>query len=1710
MLKKRSFIKSSILWLTVSLILAAVSYSPIRAYMKTGAPGGGSRIMSVSGGAEFLSRAMEAATSAFEPFFFQVPGIAPTGDAGQGFEIEGDLNANTPTADTTDWVAGVAGAGAGVLTVGGAPVDPLRTFRAVDAWDSNADDVFSGGLKYTDNPNTWTWTTKKATAKDDLNNGLLHVSNDVNNHLWLTVGSDRFSTNGNSYIDFEFLQSPLTANADGSFTSAGPDGGRTVGDLLLTLELTMGGGQPNFYVQRWQLISPGVFSYVTVTPAANTAFAASNSSGAVPVPFGAFGSATYAMNAFAEGSIDVTALIAGLDPCILVRTVLVKSKASQEATAALKDFIAPIQLNLGTSPAADAGQDLIECQANPGPNVFTVNGTAINGAPSWSVIGSTGTASATIISPSSATTNVNLTGIGTVTLRLSVSDPTCGIATDEVLLEVTPNAIADAGADQTACRDLAAGSTVFTIDGIVTMGSTVTWSVLNTTGTAVPTVISPSSPSTDVNVTGTGTVTLRITADDGACGIASDTVILTVNPSPTATAGAGQTKCQNPGGPTVFSLAGSVTNGTPSWSVIGSTGTASATILSPSSASTDVSITGSGTVTLALVSTSAMTCGTATSEVVLTVNPLPAANAGADKILTCAVTSVQLDGSSSTPGATFNWSGPNGFASTSPMPMVTAPGVYTLTATNPATGCVSTDTVTVTQNTTAPNASAGPDMTLTCSVTQVTLNGSSTTPGVTFGWTGPNGYVTNDQNPTVTMPGTYVLTTTIPETGCTMTDSVVISRNDTVPNATAGQDKTLNCAITQVTLDGASTTPGVTYSWSGPGGFVSNSATPAVSAPGTYTLTITDPASGCSAVDTVVVSQNTAPPNVSAGPDKVLTCSVTSVVLNGSSTTPGATFSWSGPGGFASNSATPAVGAPGTYTLTVTDPAGGCTAADSVVVTQNATTPNVSAGIDQAFTCSVNSVILNGSSTTPGATFSWSGPNGFASNSATPTVSAPGTYTLTVTDPASGCTASDIVLVTQDSSQVDATITAPSSVCAGSAGNTASVPSAGPGATYQWSIVNGVVTGGQGTRNLTWSADSAGPVTLNVTVSATGCSRSGTKQIVVTPLPNTQIMAPVSVCESSPGNSASVPNAGAGANYQWSIVNGTITGGQGTPNIMWTAGTSGSVTINVTVTAGSGCAAGGSIAVPATPQPTADAGPDQSIPACTTNVQLAGSIGGGAAGAVWSGGEGSFMPNANALNAIYVPTPAELAAGSVTLTLSTDDPGTACGPASDEVVITFLACADLSLKKSLNIVSPNPGDNVIFTLTLTNSGPGSATKVSVLDLLPAGLTYVTAVASQGTYNVYNGIWSLGTLGSGKTATLKITVTFSAGAENAVNCAEVFASDAHDPDSTPNNRSTAEDDYDCAPFQTSKGPGLAFPADTEGGDANAGSILIFPVYSSNSISPNLQNTRISLTNTSQSTDIAVKLLFVDGASCSVSDSFMCLTRNQTSSFIISDFDPDITGYIIAIAIDCETGCPINFNCLIGDAYVKFASGHRGNIGAEAYNSLVDNPAGCDDSSGTATLKFDGRHYTQLPRTLIADSLPSRADGNDTLLVIDRIGGNMMTGANGVGSLFGLLFNDVEVGVSFSVDQTACQLRAGLNNNFPRTVPRYESHIPTGRSGWMKIFSRDENPGGIIGVSINFNPNADAVSNAFNGAHNLHHQTLTSEAQMIIPVFPPNCC
>ena len=125
--------------------------------------------------------------------------------------------------------------------------------------------------------------------------------------------------------------------------------------------------------------------------------------------------------------------------------------------------------------------------------------------------------------------------------------------------------------------------------------------------------------------------------------------------------------------------------------------------------------------------------------------------------------------------------------------------------------------------------------------------------------------------------------------------------------------------------------------------------------------------------------------------------------------------------------------------------------------------------------------------------------------------------------------------------------------------------------------------------------------------------------------------------------------------------------------------------------------------------------------------------------------------------------------------------------------------ADLRLTKTAS--NTTPGNTVSFTVTVTNDGPNGTTDARVLDPLPAGLTFVSATASQGVYSstavvgppAYPaGTWRLGALNNGATATLTINASVT-GTTPITNTAQVSYSDLFDPDSIPNNNVTPQDD-----------------------------------------------------------------------------------------------------------------------------------------------------------------------------------------------------------------------------------------------------------------------------------------------------------------------------
>lgn len=299
------------------------------------------------------------------------------------------------------------------------------------------------------------------------------------------------------------------------------------------------------------------------------------------------------------------------------------------------------------------------------------------------------------------------------------------------------------------------------------------------------------------------------------------------------------------------------------------------------------------------------------------------------------------------------------------------------------------------------------------------------------------------------------------------------------------------------------------------------------------------------------------------------------------------------------------------------------------------------------------------------------------------------------------------------------------------------------------------------------------------------------------------------------------------------------------------------------------------------------------------------------------------------------------------------------------------------------------------------------------------------------------------------------------------------------------------------------PGLPYPNSAEVSDQKTGSVLFFN-YCISAASSSASNTEIVFTNSHPTTGVTIRLFFISGNGA-VSRSSITLSPLQTLSFLASDIDPGVIGYMVALAVDGVTGCPINFNYLMGDAHIKLASGQMASLSAVAVAAQAATPASC--AGLTTLLSFDNVNYNRLPRVLVAESIVSRVDGNDTLLVLNRVGGSLAPGgiAASIGTLTGSLFNDVASEFPFSQGPFGAQLYSVLTNNFPATNPPFQTAIPSSRTGWLKLFGATDIA--LLGAVINTNPNAGASAGAFNYGQNLTHETLTSAATLTVPIgFP----
>jgi uncharacterized repeat protein (TIGR01451 family) len=117
--------------------------------------------------------------------------------------------------------------------------------------------------------------------------------------------------------------------------------------------------------------------------------------------------------------------------------------------------------------------------------------------------------------------------------------------------------------------------------------------------------------------------------------------------------------------------------------------------------------------------------------------------------------------------------------------------------------------------------------------------------------------------------------------------------------------------------------------------------------------------------------------------------------------------------------------------------------------------------------------------------------------------------------------------------------------------------------------------------------------------------------------------------------------------------------------------------------------------------------------------------------------------------------------------------------------------ADLGITNGEDDTTPSVGDTVTFTVTLINNGPLDDTGIIVTDIVPAGLTYSSSVADQGTYDATTGIWTVGSVANTGTATLTLKVTVNSGmaTQKITSTAKITHSDQPDGDTSDNISAT---------------------------------------------------------------------------------------------------------------------------------------------------------------------------------------------------------------------------------------------------------------------------------------------------------------------------------
>jgi len=569
-----------------------------------------------------------------------------------------------------------------------------------------------------------------------------------------------------------------------------------------------------------------------------------------------------------------------------------------------------------------------------------------------------------------------------------------------------------------------------------------------------------------------GTYVLRVTANEGGGCNATDTVL--VIPSgefPTVEAGDDLTlNCLLD----TLTLSGEVGNA-PEFTVQWSAREGGAIVAGTENSLTP-QVTAAGLYELAVTNT-ATQCVASDSVRVIEDRAQPVAEAGEGGELSCSDANFVLDGAGTSEGPEFAYTWTlNGqvVALDTLQVAATAPGTYLLEVANTLNGCKAVDSVQVALDSSIPGIELDTTASINCQEEVITLVATVTPPtgNYTIEWTTADGQILTDPTALfvdVDRPGTYTLTITNNDNGCSSTAQTVVTSDVDTPVADAGPDRTLTCIDSSVVLDGSasSTGPEFAYQWIIVDGVSSpdpiDSLMTRAELPGAYVLFVTNMTNNCSASDTVLVGEDREPPLISIADPDLLSCTAESVTLDATASEFGLSYSaeWSGVNGepveVTENPLVANVSQAGFYQLLLRNETTGCEATATVEVQADDSLPMADAGGDQLLPCPGQPLTLDGSNSSSGAdiTYLWTIVEGSGSieNATSPiaTITQPGTYQLEVRNNTNGCSAANTAIVSLDPALAPANAGEDMSACEDTGMLFAELP---PGATGQWTTTS--------------------------------------------------------------------------------------------------------------------------------------------------------------------------------------------------------------------------------------------------------------------------------------------------------------------------------------------------------------------------------------------------------------------------------------------------------------------------------------------------------------------------------------------------------------------------------------------------------------------------------------------------------------------------------